>query len=119
MNPDGYEECIIRAYVQLAWARSETPGFRTVTVTRFGVLEVRLTEIPEQQRLPDAPWLWLELYSHARHCVVDSCGCTELDETELARAVEFIASAGRQCQGLLLGGCGREEAQPRFWSFPP
>jgi hypothetical protein len=43
---------------------------------------------------------WLELYSHARHTVVDSYGCTEFDEHELARAVEFIDGAGQRSQGL-------------------
>jgi hypothetical protein len=100
MNPDRDEERIIRAYVQLAVTQWEAPGFRTVTVARCGALEVRLIEIPEEQRLPDTPWLWLELYSPARHLVIDRCGCTELDESELARAVEFIANARRQIREI-------------------
>jgi hypothetical protein len=99
MNPDEIEQRIIRAYVQLA-CTPETDGSRTVTVVRFGALEARLTEAPEEQRLPGMPWLWLELYSHARRAVVDSCGCTELDEYELGRAVDLIVTARRRIQEL-------------------
>jgi hypothetical protein len=99
MSPDEIEQRIIRAYVQLACTR-ETDGSRTVTVAQFGGLEARLTEIPEEEWLPGVPCFWLELYSHARHAVIDSCGCTELDEHELAQAVELIVSAGRRAQGL-------------------
>lgn len=100
MNPDRDEERIIRAYVQLAVMRWEASGLRTVTVARFGALDVRLTEIPEEQRCPDTPWLWLELYSPARHLVIDSCGCTEFDEPELARAVDFLGSVRRRMREL-------------------
>jgi hypothetical protein len=113
VNPDRDEVCIIRAYVQLALMRWEAPGLPTVTVSRCGALEVRLTEIPEEQRLPAAPWLWLELYSPARHRVIDSCGCTEFDEPELARAVDFLANARQRTQELqkedaASPGCARE-----------
>ncbi|MBQ0819704.1 hypothetical protein KBI52_05655 [Microvirga sp. HBU67558] len=98
MSPDGDEERIIRAYVQLAVTRWEAHGFRTVTVARFGALEVRLTEILEEQRLPNRPRLWLELCSPARHLIIDSCGCTELDESELAQVAEFMAAARQRTQ---------------------
>ncbi|QRM29103.1 hypothetical protein [Microvirga sp. VF16] len=99
MSPDEIEQRIIRAYVQLA-CTPETDGSRTVTVVRFGALEARLTEIPEELRLPGLPWLWLELYSHSRQAVVDSCGCTELDEPELTLAVELIINARQWVQDL-------------------
>ena len=99
MSPDEIEQRVIRAYVQLA-CMPETDGDRTVTVARFGMLEARLTEIPEEQRLPGTPWFWLELYSHAQQAVLDSCGCTELDEPELTQAVELIANARQQAQDL-------------------
>jgi hypothetical protein len=99
MSPDEIEQRIIRAYLQLA-CMPELLGFRTVTVIRFGVLEARLTEVPDEQRIPGMPWFWLELYSYARHAVVDSCGCTEFDESELAQAVDLILNAGQRSQGL-------------------
>jgi hypothetical protein len=99
MSPDEIEQRIIRAYVQLA-CTPETDGSRTVTVVRIGALEVRLTEVPEEQRHPGMPWFWLELYSSARHAIIDSCGCTELDEHELAQAVDLIANARRRAQEL-------------------
>ena len=99
MSPDEIEQRIIRAYVQLA-CMPETDDARTVTVVRFGMLEARLTEIPEEQRLLGTPWFWLELYSHAQQTVIDSCGCTELDEPELAQAVELIFAAQQQAHHL-------------------
>jgi hypothetical protein len=99
MSPDEIEQCIIRAYVQLA-CTSETNGSRTVTVVRIGALEARLTEVPDEHRLPGMPWFWLELYSSARRAVIDSCGCTELDEHELAQAVDLIANARQRAQEL-------------------
>jgi hypothetical protein len=99
MSPDEIEQRIIRAYVQLA-CTPERDGSRIVTIVRFGALEARLTEVPEEQRLPGTPCFWLELYSHARRAVVDSCGCTELDEHELGQAVELIVSARHRTQGL-------------------
>ncbi|NBJ10695.1 hypothetical protein [Microvirga arsenatis] len=99
MSPDEIEARIVRAYVQLA-CTPETDGSRTVTIARFGALEARLTEVPETQRLPSLPWFWLELYSNAHRVVIDSCGCTELDELELGRAVEFIADAQHGGQSL-------------------
>jgi hypothetical protein len=99
MNPDEIEQRVIRAYIQLAYT-PETDGSRMVTVARLGVLEARLIEIPDAQVMPGLPSRWLELYSHAKHTVVDSCGCTELDEYELDQAVELIASAQQRGQGL-------------------
>lgn len=99
MSPDEIEQRIIRAYVQLAFA-PETNDPHTVTVAQVGVLEARLTEIPEEQRTPGMPWFWLEIYCHARRSVVGNCGCTEFDELELAQAVELIASAGQQRRDL-------------------
>lgn len=99
MSPDEIEQRIIRAYVQLA-CTPKADGWRTVTVAWFGALEARLTEVPEEQRLLGVPYFWLELYSHARHAAVDSCGCTEFDEHELGQAVDLIVSAGHRAQGL-------------------
>jgi len=99
MSPDEIEQCILRAYVQLA-CTPEGHGWRTVNVLRFGELEVRLIEVPEEQRLPRLPWFWLEIYCHAGRSVIDSYGCTELDEIDLARAVQLIASARQRAHGL-------------------
>lgn len=99
MNPDEIEQRIIRAYIQLA-CTPEAHGSRTVTLVRFGVIEARLTEIPDEEKLPGIPWFWLELYSHAKKAVVNSCGFTEFDEGELARGVALIASAKGRAQDL-------------------
>ncbi|MBM6583539.1 hypothetical protein ILT44_25390 [Microvirga sp. BT689] len=85
---DQIEEQIIRAYVQLIFA-AEADGSRTVTLSRQGGLEVRLTEMP----LPGMPTFWLEIHSLGTRSIIDSLGCFEFDEDELAAAVEFICEA--------------------------
>src|SRR6478609_8830252 len=99
MSPDEIEQRILCAYVQLA-CRTERLGSRTVAVARFGMLEARLTEIPEEHWLPDLPWYWLELYCYSRQAVVARCECTELDEHKLSHVVDLIANARHWAHGL-------------------
>jgi hypothetical protein len=98
MDADEVEQRIIRAYVQLACTPAETNGSRTVTVARLSGLEVRLTEVPLREAAPDMPPFWLEVYSHASRSVIDSCGCWEFDEAELAAAVDLIMQAKQRVQ---------------------
>jgi hypothetical protein len=93
MDADEVEQRIIRAYVQLACTPAETDGSRTVAVTRLSGLEVRLTEVPLREAAPGMPQFWLEVYSHASRSVIDSCGCREFDERELAAAVEMVTNS--------------------------
>lgn len=97
-NAEEIEQRIIRAYLRLACTAQERDGIRSVTVTRFGGLEVRLTEIPLELVAPGMPTFWLEVYSHENHAVIDSCGCSEFDERELADAVDLVERAMRRSQ---------------------
>jgi hypothetical protein len=90
---DRIEEQIIRAYVHLIFA-AEADGSRTVTVGRQGGLEVRLTEMPR----PGLPTFWLEIHSLGTRSIIDSLGCFEFDEDELAAAVDFICEAQERHQ---------------------
>ena len=90
---DRIEEQIIRAYVHLVFA-TEADGSRTVTVSRQGSLEVRLTEMPR----PGLPTFWLEIHSLGTRSIIDSLGCFEFDEDELAAAVDFICEAQERHQ---------------------
>lgn len=94
--PDEVEQRIIRAYVQLLFAPDDLDGPRNVTVAQFGALEVRLSELPPVQKHPDVPQFWLEMYSHASFSTLDSYGCFDFDEAELAAAVEFVFEAERR-----------------------
>jgi len=94
--PDEVEQRIIRAYVQLLFAHDNLDGSRIVTVAQFGALEVRLSELPSVQKHPDVPQFWLEMYSHASLSTLDSYGCFDFDEAELAAAVEFVFEAERR-----------------------
>jgi hypothetical protein len=85
---DRIEQQIVRAYVQLIFA-DEAGGSRTVTLSRQSGLEVRLTEMP----LPGMPTFWLEIHFLGTGSIIDSLGCFEFDEDELAAAVDFICHA--------------------------
>ncbi len=93
---DEVEQRIIRAYVQLLFAHDNLDGSRVVTLAQFGALEVRLSELPRVQKHPDVPQFWLEMYSHASFSTLDSYGCFDFDDTELAAAVEFVFEAERR-----------------------
>jgi hypothetical protein len=88
---DGIEQRILRTYVQLAITPERADGSRYAILARFGSLEVRLTECAQPAGTPPAvPPFWLEIYSHDTGSTVDSCGCFEFDETELATASDLI-----------------------------
>jgi len=80
------------AYVELAAAQEHTDRLRTVTLFRRGSLELRLTEMA-QDRITGLPSFWLELHSLASGATIDSFGCHEFNESELAAAVEFVLEA--------------------------
>jgi hypothetical protein len=91
---DEIEQRIVRAYVQLTCCPRESGQSRSLTVVRLPQLNVRLTEAsPEIQGMP---LFWLEVYSDGSLSVIDSCGFSDLDEDELATAVEMIMSAGER-----------------------
>ncbi|WP_404294983.1 hypothetical protein ACD578_27085 (plasmid) [Microvirga sp. RSM25] len=93
-NLDHIEQAVLRAYVQLAVTPDETDGVRSVTLASFRAVEVRLTEIVQpKDDLRDIPSFWLEVCSHATGTVLDSCGCFEFTETELAIAADLVSEA--------------------------
>jgi hypothetical protein len=94
MSSDEIEERIIGAYIRLACAPHKD-GANTATVARIEPFELRLTELPEEQKLPGMPWFWLEFCSRSQHSVIDRCGCTEFDDRELTRLLEFITDTAR------------------------
>lgn len=90
MSFDEIEQRLIGAYVQLACGLARRRS-ATATVAWIGELELRLTEVPEEQRLPGLTWLWLETYCHEERAVVDRCECNELESGELTRLLEFTS----------------------------
>jgi hypothetical protein len=93
LDAEEIEQRIIRAYVHLAFGSTERNGSRVVTVARAGMLEARLSEIPAPGRELGLPQFWLEIYSHATGTVIDSRGCYDFDEHEMAAAVKMVTSA--------------------------
>jgi hypothetical protein len=94
-DPDHIEQLLIRAYVRLAYTGNATNGRRTNAVGQFGSFEVRLTEMEPEATLAGLSPFWVEIYSFASGSTIDSYGCFEFDEDELAKAVEFIVEAKR------------------------
>jgi len=70
-------------------------GSRSVTVTRLGSLEVRLTELAPDAVAPCMPPFWLEVFPLASQSPIECYGCFEFDETELASAVDLVLEAAR------------------------
>jgi len=91
LDADEIEQRIIRAYVQLACRPFERGEPRGLTIVRLPHLNVRLTGVSPE--IPGMPLFWLEVYSDTSQSVIDSCGCSDFDDDELATAVEMIISA--------------------------
>jgi hypothetical protein len=94
LDYDRIEQAIIRGYVRLLFTPREQCGSRTTTVIRFGDTEVRLTELSRDRTNGSKPFL-LEIYSHALLVTIGRRACFDLNEPELASAVEFVEHATR------------------------
>jgi hypothetical protein len=107
---DWIEQKIMRAYVQLAVIPDDASGVRSVTLGRFGRLEVRLTETPCEGPA-NLPRFWLELLAQGSGSVVDSLACVDFDEHEMEAAVAFVQGAMHRSGSLHWKRCGRELLQ--------
>jgi hypothetical protein len=91
LKPDHFEQKILQAYVRLAMTPEQTNGTRTTTLAWFGSVEIRLTEIPKSEDDQSyIPPFWLEVYCHDVGVTIDSCGCFEFSEPELANAADVL-----------------------------
>ena len=84
---------VTQAYVSLSSApRSET-GARTVSLAKCGNCELRLIELSTATHGGEPP-LWVELYDHDVRASIDSCRCSDLEET--VSAAEYLLSRAQQ-----------------------
>jgi hypothetical protein len=90
--PDSVEQRIMCAYVQLAAAMDHADSSRTVTHFRLGDLEISLTDVAQDRTTSLRPF-WLEFRSPTSGAIIDSIGCYDFDEDELAATVEFVLEA--------------------------
>jgi len=72
---------LYKLYVGLCLTPRSESGSRTISVTHFGIFEVRLIEFVNCNRHGSSD-LWIELYRHDTQSSVDSCLCRDLDEVE-------------------------------------
>jgi hypothetical protein len=93
---DEIEQRIIRAYVGLVFQAVDADNQRSVVVMRLGPLEVRLTEIHPDDTAPGVPPFWIEAFDWPHQTSIDSIGCYEFDEDELAAAVAMIVGAAQE-----------------------
>ncbi|WP_262271556.1 hypothetical protein [Microvirga yunnanensis] len=100
MDAGEIKQRIIRAYRRLASAPVGGSGSQAVIIARFGPLEARLSKVPAGEPSSGMPMYWIEIHSHARGCVIDSCGICEFGERDLARAVDLIMQAAREGRSL-------------------
>ena len=89
---DDVEQAIVRALVQLGFQDEKTNNSRPI-VMRLGPLNVRLSETPPEYATAGLPPFWIEIFDGASQGSIDSIGFHELDDTELAAAVEMIICA--------------------------
>ncbi len=87
---DEIEQRIIRAYVQLVFQAPDEDGLRTITVAQLQAVEVRLTELSQGKVDLKIPPFWLEIFSLPDLASIDSYGCFDFDEAELATAVDLV-----------------------------
>jgi hypothetical protein len=90
---------IYKSYVRLGMIPRGESGSRTIPISHFGSLEVRLMEFANVNR-PENFDLWIELYRHDTQSSIDSCLCRDLDELEtvggylFSQAKELYESSG-------------------------
>jgi hypothetical protein len=90
---DAIEQSIIRAYARLVFQDEETDTSRPVVVMRLGPLDVHVSETRPKDATFGLPPFWIEVFDGTSQASIDSIGCHEFDEDELAAAVEMILSA--------------------------
>ena len=89
---DDVEQAIVRGLVRLGCQNEKTNNSRPV-VMRLGPLNVRLSETPPEYATAGLPSFWIEIFDGASQDSIDSIGFHELDDAELAAAVEMIICA--------------------------
>ena len=72
---------------------ARSPGLGP-TLGRIGSLEVRLTRASGEDVRSDAPPFRLEVFSPASSTAMESLGCFNFDDGELAAAARFVLRAG-------------------------
>jgi hypothetical protein len=89
---DEIEQRIIRAFVRLVFQAVDIDNSLPV-VMRLGPVQVHLSEIHPEDTTPGVPPFWIEVFDGTGQDSIDSIGCHEFDDDELAAAVEMILSA--------------------------
>jgi hypothetical protein len=90
---DAIEQGVIRAYVQLVFQDEEALNSRPVVVMRLGPLDVHVSETRPKDATFGLPPFWIEVFDRTSQASIDSIGFHEVDDAELAAAVEMIVSA--------------------------
>jgi|ERR687893_438446 hypothetical protein len=90
---DAIEQGIIRAYVRLVFQDGDTDNSRPVVVMRFGPLAIHVSETCPKDVTLGLPPFWIEVFDGTSQASIDSIGCHEFDDAELAAAVEMIVRA--------------------------
>ena len=92
---------IVQAYMRLVFRAGKASDARTVSVTRSGLIEVEMTEMPPEILALGMPLFMLEVISLPSHSPVGSYGFFDLDDMELAAAAEFVLVAAREAESMV------------------
>jgi len=98
---DEIKHRIVQAYMRLVFRAYKAGGSWTVSVTRTGLIEVEMTEMPPETLAPGMPLFMLEVFSLPSRAAVDSYGFFDLDDTELATAAAFVLGAAREAESMI------------------
>jgi hypothetical protein len=101
--PDNPQRMLVDAFARLCLEPVPETGFKITTIVTYGDYGVRLLVMPSADA---GPPLWIELYDERAQRVIDSAGCSTLDETAAAVAImvgEAMYAAGIGQSGRLPG----------------
>jgi hypothetical protein len=85
MPRNALELRILQLYIWALSRNKDEDGFRTATIARYGVYEVRLVEPMLDPQLDTIPF-WVELFDHRSAVTIDSCGGHDFEETAAGTA---------------------------------
>jgi hypothetical protein len=92
---------ILQLYIWALSRKKDVDGFRTATIARYGVYEVRLVEPMLDPQVDTIPF-WVELFDHRSAVTIDSCGGHDFEETAAGTA-GLISQASQLYRGAYAG----------------
>ena len=91
------QRLLLLAYTRLFLLPEQEDGSKLTTVASFGRYDLRLVEVPVGGNIAVPP-LWIELYDRNAGRTIDSAGCWDLHDADVA--AEMFMTEARCLNGL-------------------